>query len=428
MTIFSTILPDFVNHTLNCATIQLRLLRRIGTGAYGIVYLAQDLATPASNPRFYAVKCMLKFERGSELEAAQKREIAYHSSLTHHPNITTLHCVIEEQHYVYMLMDYYEGGDLFSAVVERRRFAGNDAMVKVGFVELLDAVQACHVQGIFHRDLKPENVLCSASDGRLFLSDFGLATQLEQSNGFRCGSPHYMSPECIGTDQLVSYSTRQSDVWSLGVILVNMMTGQSPWGIATSEDSGYWMYLHDSAEFLRQVLPMISREAAAILGRIFDPNPSTRVSIPELREMILTATTLFASGDERSEGLGHTSESFPITVEDNTMMDVTFDSPCANNSNTTAAFVSIHIVTSSEFVCGADSSPTAGVDRQFLRSDVTMNWPPVYSNPALAAVKQERAAIWGSRKRARGTSLREGRVAKKMYSFVGAFHRMTARA
>ncbi|KAI0787063.1 hypothetical protein BC629DRAFT_1514629, partial [Irpex lacteus] len=65
------------------------------------VYLAEDVASPSTSPRVYAVKHMLKFEPGSELEAMQQREIAYHRSLNHHPNVTKLHCVIEEQHYIF---------------------------------------------------------------------------------------------------------------------------------------------------------------------------------------------------------------------------------------------------------------------------------------------------------------------------------------
>ncbi|KAI0787062.1 kinase-like domain-containing protein [Irpex lacteus] len=157
-------------------------------------------------------------------------------------------------------MDYYEGGDLFAAVIDRQSFAGDDARVKSGFVQLLDAVDACH-------ELGPENILCSSDDSHFFLSDFGLATQLEI--------------KCIGiAEQPTPYSTRQSDIWSLGVILVNMLTGRNPWRTASIDDDGYCMYLHSTTHFLHQILPMISTDAVEILARIFDPDPTTRISIP----------------------------------------------------------------------------------------------------------------------------------------------------
>lgn len=194
MVSFSSILPDQIGHTLVTAELKLRFIRRIGKGAYGQVYLARDLDTPDFAPRFYAVKCTLKYEPGSEYAALQQKEIAFHGALSAHPHITTLHCAVEEAHYSYMIMEYHDGGDLFAAIVDRQVFHRNDHAVKFAFTQLIDAVQACHDLGISHRDLKPENVMCMKSDERVFLSDFGLATQLGLSNSYGCGSSHYMSP------------------------------------------------------------------------------------------------------------------------------------------------------------------------------------------------------------------------------------------
>ena len=89
------------------------------------------------------------------------------------------------------------------------------------------------------------------------------------------------------------YSTRTSDVWSLGVILANVLTGRNPWRIASaSHDAGYAQYIEDGPKFLLSVLP-ISVEAAHLLARIFDPNPQTRVTIPQLRRAIVKVQTFF---------------------------------------------------------------------------------------------------------------------------------------
>ena len=89
------------------------------------------------------------------------------------------------------------------------------------------------------------------------------------------------------------YSTRTSDVWSLGVSLVNVLTGRNPWRIASaSHDAGYAQYIQDGPKFLLSVLP-ISVEAAHLLARIFDPNPQTRVTIPQLRRAIVKVQTFF---------------------------------------------------------------------------------------------------------------------------------------
>lgn len=194
MVAFSAVLPNFTGHLVASSRFQLRLVRQIGCGAYGAVYLAQNLSPSSTSPSQLAVKCMLKPEPGSDLETVQEREITYLKHMSSHPNVTTLHEVIMDKHYVYMVMDYYEGGDLFSAIVDRKSFDHRDENVKRGFIQLLDAVEACHKAGIYHRDLKPENILCSHGDTRLYLSDFGLATQSANSTSFGCGSVYYMSP------------------------------------------------------------------------------------------------------------------------------------------------------------------------------------------------------------------------------------------
>ncbi|THG97005.1 hypothetical protein EW026_g4926 [Hermanssonia centrifuga] len=304
--------------------IKLRLLHKAGCGAYGVVYLAWDLSTPQHNPTFYAVKCLLKYEPGSDLAHIQQREIAFHKSVSHHPNVATLHTVIEEEYYVYLVMDYYEGGDLFSAICDRRSFFDNNQNVKRSFLQLLDAVQACHDAGVYHRDLKPENVLCSQSDSRFFLSDFGLAT--------RSVLTRESVIECIGSSSdPVPYSTRHSDVWSLGVILTNMLTGRNPWRVASAAlDEGYAQYLRDGPQYLACVLP-VSPEAAGILGKILDPNPLTRATIPELNAAIMNATDFFPL-DDVPEYIRLADQSFEASLENtdgdvdtSSIIDVTFE-------------------------------------------------------------------------------------------------------
>lgn len=190
----SAILPNFTGHTITSGDLQYRLLKSLGAGAYGVVYLAQDLSSPESDPCFYAVKCLLRHQTEKELAKSQEREINLHAMSSYHPNVVTLHHVIVEDFYLFLVMDYCPGGDLFGAIMDKGVYANDDAAVKKAFLQLIDAVEACHELGIYHRDLKPENILCSADYDQVYLGDFGLATQDESSETFGCGSAFYMSP------------------------------------------------------------------------------------------------------------------------------------------------------------------------------------------------------------------------------------------
>lgn len=177
---------------------RLRLEKVLGEGAYGVVYRAVEQHSVGSSskqaPTQYAVKVLVKADGSSAEGKLQSREIVAHKITSEHPNVLTLHDVLEDDHFMYLVLDYCPGGDLYSAIVERRSFCQNDALVKSVFVQILDAVQSCHEKGIYHRDLKPDNIFVNGDDSKVFVGDFGLATDVEMSSNFGCGSSYYLSP------------------------------------------------------------------------------------------------------------------------------------------------------------------------------------------------------------------------------------------
>ncbi|KAF9262662.1 Pkinase-domain-containing protein, partial [Marasmius fiardii PR-910] len=234
----SDTLPDFTGALLDDE--RLEVLECLGSGAYGRVYKAVDRTSRPESPSYFAVKCLLKPRAGTREEEFQLREMALQKKVSGHPNILAIHEVLYDDFFVYVILDFCDGGDLFAAITETGTFDSANESVRDVFVQLLDAVQHCHDLGVYHRDLKPENVLCSKDGTFVRIGDFGLSTDRRVCEDFGCGSSYYMSPECLGKDyQRSHYSARQNDIWSLGVILINLITSRNPWSLAVSTDQHF---------------------------------------------------------------------------------------------------------------------------------------------------------------------------------------------
>ncbi|KAF7355417.1 Serine/threonine protein kinase [Mycena sanguinolenta] len=292
------LLPDFLGETIDGG--RLKLVQRLGSGAYGIVYKALDTTSPSYSPVFYAVKCLKKYPVGEKEAVFQVgcfvSLFKLHKMVSGHANILTMHRHFSDGKHIFVVLDYCAGGDLFLAITDKRLFYRNDALVKQAFVQILDAVQYCHDRHVFHRDLKPENILYDAEGNNIWLADFGLSTQAGSCGDYGLGSPFYMSPESIEAEQHGSYSCRHSDIWALGVVLTNMISGRNPWKVAKLDDDCYLSYLSNN-DFLLNSLP-ISRGANTILKWCFQLHPVARPSIAQIREAVLKLDTFFLNDEE----------------------------------------------------------------------------------------------------------------------------------
>ncbi|KAK5102153.1 Serine/threonine protein kinase [Exophiala xenobiotica] len=262
---------------------RLELISILGVGAYGVVYQAVDIYTN----ELYAVKALPKHGLDPRQLRFQQGEIALHYQASQHPNVVSLLRILDSPDCTFVVMEYCPEGDLFSNITEQGCFVGNDTLAKHVFLQLLDAVQFCHSAGIYHRDLKPENVLVTDNGHTVKLADFGLATRDKITTDFGCGSTFYMSPECQrpSSRSRACYASAPNDVWSLGVMLVNLTCGRNPWKKASPDDSTFRAFLKDP-NFLSSILPL-APELNMILRRIFECDPQQRISLAELRDLIL---------------------------------------------------------------------------------------------------------------------------------------------
>ena len=293
----------------------LELVEVLGVGGYGVVYRANETCPSTTVPKSYAVKCLVAPQvQNPRSRQVHIREIALHQLASRHSGVVTLHKVVECLNLTYIIMDYAPDHDLFTQILHSCRYLGDDALIRYVFLQLLDAVEYCHFLGIYHRDLKPENILCYDDGLRIAITDFGLATTEKVSDEFRTGSVFHMSPgehihhlfvrfywkifsECQGTTFAPqgNYSPMHNDIWSLGIILLNLATGRNPWKSATADDPTFQAYLRNPNSFLPSVLP-ISSEVNKILVGMLDIDYRRRLPLRQVKLAISQVKSFYSDG------------------------------------------------------------------------------------------------------------------------------------
>ena len=198
--------------------------RELGAGGMATVYLAEDL----KHERKVALK-VLRPELAAVIGAERFLQEIKTTANLQHPHILPLHDSGEAGGTVFYVMPYVEGESLRDRLQRERQLPVEEALRIAR--EVADALEYAHRKGVIHRDIKPENVLLH--DGRALVADFGIALAVSRSDGgtrmtetgMSLGTPHYMSPEqAMGEREI----TAKSDVYALGCVLYEMLTGEPP--------------------------------------------------------------------------------------------------------------------------------------------------------------------------------------------------------
>ena len=191
----------------------------IGKGGYGKLYLSKNVI----DNNEYAIKNISKKkmkEVGVDTSII-KREIDVHIRITH-PHIIKLFSFCEDRHNFYLAMEYAQKGNLYQLIQKKKGMEENEAFHY--FIQVVSAIHFLHINGYAHRDIKPENILLD-KNGQVKLCDFGWCVNVSKGERITfCGTYEYMAPEMINDE----FYDMGIDIWSLGVLLYEMIHGYSP--------------------------------------------------------------------------------------------------------------------------------------------------------------------------------------------------------
>ncbi|SDK72416.1 serine/threonine protein kinase [Paenibacillus sp. OK060] len=244
------------------------VIERVGGGGMALVYKAQDLLLN----RNVAIKVLRQqFVHDEEFIRRFRREAQSAASLSH-PNVVSVYDVGQEDDVHYIVMEYVEGKNLNEIIKERAPLQVDEA-VRIAS-QIADALDHAHHNQIIHRDIKPHNILIGRN-GRVKVTDFGIARAVTSTTitqtGSVVGSVHYFSPE--HAKGIVT--GEKSDLYSLGIVLYQMLTGQLPF-LGESPISVALKHLQEEFDEPRKFNPLIPQSVENVILKSMRKNPQER--------------------------------------------------------------------------------------------------------------------------------------------------------
>lgn len=258
------------------------IIAMLGAGGMANVYRARCTVLN----RVVTVKVLRK-ELAEDKDFVRRFQMeAQAVALLSHPNIVSIYDVGEEDGLPYLVMEYVEGANLKEIIRQKGALPPAEA-VNIG-IQVCAALEHAHSKGIIHRDIKPHNILMTPG-GRVKVTDFGLARVLSipsatmTQSGSVMGSVHYFSPEQARGEDV----TPQSDIYSLGVVLYEIVSGQVPYQ-GDNPVSIALKHLQEEPKSLRALNPTIPNELEQIIFRAMAKDPKNRFASAEQMQQALS--------------------------------------------------------------------------------------------------------------------------------------------
>lgn len=249
--------------------------KEVGRGHFGHTCWAKCKKGELKNQQV-AVKLIAKAKMTTAISIEDvRREVKILKALSGHKNLIKFYDAFEDVHYVYVVMELCEGGELLDRILARGgRYTEEDAKKIV--VQMLSVVAFCHLQGVVHRDLKPENFLFATKDedSQMKVIDFGLSDFIKPDQRLNdiVGSAYYVAPEVLHR----SYSS-EADIWSIGVITYILLCGSRPFW-ARTESGIFRSVLRADPNFHDAPWPSVSPEAKDFVKRLLNRDHRKRMT------------------------------------------------------------------------------------------------------------------------------------------------------
>lgn len=244
----------------------------LGAGGMGVVYEARDTHLD----RTVALKFLPSHLTQSNKDKQRFIREAKAAAALNHPNICTIHSVEEYEGQHFISMEYIDGQTL------REKLESEDITPETALeysIRIAGALAEAHEKGIVHRDIKPGNIMVD-SKGRIKVMDFGLAKLVDSKpitqTGTTLGTMTYMAPEQIQGRSI----DHRADLFSFGVLLFEMLTGQRPFGGQYDAAISYAI-VHEDPPLLSDLLPTISQKLSILITRLLEKDPAKRYSSTE---------------------------------------------------------------------------------------------------------------------------------------------------